>query len=193
MTTDSSTESADKQIETTQAKSLARDVGLRDPDSIALHLLHKIREAIRKPEGTTREHTLDRTARVTAVLRRIPRARREYAYQWGDAQFQAAVEVFPTRLPIKEHEKRVRALRWQWVWPLRFLGGVARFVARKKSKEPEDAHWRRFAQLVNRVTKSKSKARKKWLHANRRSPAQLAAEQRYREKRKAAQEGGDQP
>src|SRR5690606_38005453 len=49
----------------------------------------------------------------------------------------------------------------------RFLGGVARFIARKKSKEPIDAHWLRFAKLVNRVTKSKSKSRKAWLKAHR--------------------------
>jgi hypothetical protein len=107
-------------------------------------------------------------------------AEAEAAYQWGDEQFWAAMQAFPKRLPLEQHKKALLEIKLQWVRPLRFLGGVSRFIERQASKAPEDAHWRRFKLEVNREVKAKSPARKAWLEAN-----QAAHNQRQNEKRKA--------
>ena len=78
------------------------------------------------------------------------------AYAWGDNKFAEAVATFPRRLPIQEHTRRVRALQLTWVWPLRYMGGITRYIERKKSHAPADAHWHRFSLDENRTAKAKS-------------------------------------
>lgn len=114
----------------------------------------------------------DRADAAMTVNDKYTNAEAEAAYAWGDAQLKLAMAAFPKRLAIEEHKQVLLAIRLKWVRPLRFLGGVVRFIARQASKKPEDAHWRRWRQESNRAIKARSPARKAWLAGNKAKQAE---------------------
>lgn len=134
-------------------------------------------------ESRSTQHT-----RIGNWLVAFPAAYRAKAYAALDAEFAKVMADFPTRLPIEEHRQRLARIKVYYIKPLRFLGGIRRFIERRRSKAPEDRHWHVYQLRRNRLTKSRSTRRATWRRKNSRSPAQIAAEQRYYAKRKAARE-----
>src|SRR6478609_2874898 len=134
--------------------------------------------------------TLARSTAAMDVIMTHPAEACEAAYQYGDQEFRKAIEAFPSRLPQSEHNDRLRVLQLTWVWPLVYLGGTPRYIERRSSTAPADAHWRRYALLDNRAVKARSVKRQLWLveweKKYSRSDARKRAEAKYNAKRRAA-------